>query len=152
MSLSLIRSQIKTLIETVITAEIGTVYDYKRFCNDLATYKDLFIRSRKVNTWEIERNGFSREERGGSGGVEMPTHNFIVRGFYGLDDSAGSDKVFQDSYVEPICEAFMDNPTLNGKAEIITMPVVGEIKMSKLGDILCHRVEINLSITERRIF
>lgn len=152
MSLSTIRAKIKSEIEEVITSSIGTVYDYKRFCNDLATYQDLFVRGSKVNTWEIERESFSRTERGGSGGIEVPTHNFIIRGFYALDDAAGSDKVFQDSYVEPICQKFMDNPTLDGVCDIINMPVIGTITMRTLGLVLCHSVEIRISITERRIF
>lgn len=152
MSLSTIRSKIKTEIEEVITSSVGTVYDYKRFCNDLAAYKDLFIRNNKVNTWEIERDSFSRTEHGGSGGIEVPTHNFIIRGFYALDDAVGSDKVFQDSYVELICQKFMNNPTLDGVCDIINMPVTGNISMKSLGNILCHVVEIRISITERRIF
>lgn len=152
MSLSTIRSKIKTEIEEVITSSIGTVYDYKRYCNELSVYKDLFIRGNKVNTWEIERESFSRTEHGGSGGIEVPTHNFIIRGFYALDDSLGSDKTFQDSYVEPICQKFMNNPTLDGVCDVINMPITGNITMKSLGNILCHMVEIHLSITERRIF
>ena len=152
MSLATIRTQIKTEILTVITSSLGTVYDYKRYCNELSVYKDLFIRGTTVNTWEIERESFSRTEHGGSGGIEVPTHNFIIRGFYALDDSLGSDKVFQDSYVEPICRRFMNNPTLSGVADIIVMPVTGTITMKMLGSVLCHSVEIRLSITERRIF
>jgi len=152
MSLSIIRSKIKTEIEEVITSSIGTVYDYRRYCNDLATYKDLFIRNAKVNTWEIERESFSRTEHGGSGGIEVPTHNFIIRGFYAVDDSLESDKVFQDSYVEPICQKFMNNPTLDGVCDIILMPVTGVINIDRLGGILVHKVEIRISITERRIF
>lgn len=152
MSLATIRTQIKTEIETVITSSIGTVYDYKRFCNDLATYKDLFIRGNKVNTWEIERESFSRTEHGGSGGIEVPTHNFIIRGFYAVDDSLGSDKVFQDDYVEPVCREFLNNPTLSGIADIIAMPITGNITIKSLGNVLCHVCEIHISVVERRIF
>ena len=152
MSLSTIRSKIKTEIEEVITSSIGTVYDFKRYCNDLATYKDLFIRGNKVNTWEIERESFSRNEHGGAGGIEVPTHNFIIRGFYAVDDSLASDKVFQDSYVESICQKFMNNPTLDGVCDIVNMPIVGNITIKSLGNVLCHSVEIRISITERRIF
>jgi len=152
MSLSLIRAAIKAKIETVVESNEGTVYDYKRFCNDLHTYKELFVRSEKVNTWEIERESFSRNERGGSGGIEVPTHNFIIRGFFSVYDALASDKVFQDDYVEPICQAFMNDPRLSGTCDIINMPVTGSISIKKLGDILCHSVEIRLTVTERRIF
>ena len=152
MSLSTIRSKIKTKIEEVITSSLGTVYDFKRYSNDLTTYKDLFVRNNKVNTWEIERDSFSRSEHGGSGGIEVPTHSFIIRGFYAVDDSLESDKVFQDSYVEPICQKFMNNPTLDGVCDIILMPIVGVISIKRFGSILCHTVEIRVTITERRVF
>lgn len=152
MSLNTIRAKIKSEIEEIITSDIGTVYDYKRFCNELSVYKDLFIRNNKINTWEIERESFSRIEHGGSGGIEVPTHNFIIRGFYALDDSLGSDKVFQDDYVEPVVQRFMNNPTLDGVCDIISMPITGTITMKSLGNILCHMVEIHISIVERRIF
>lgn len=152
MSLSLIRAAIKAKIETVVTANIGTVYDYKRFCNDLATYKELFIRDSKVNTWEIERDAFSRIERGGAGGIEVPTHNFIIRGFFSVYDALGSDKVFQDDYVEPVCQQLMNDPRLSNTVDIITMPITGTIRMGKLGDVLVHICEIRLSVIERRIF
>ena len=152
MSLSTIRSKIKTEIEEVITSSIGTVYDYKRFSNDLVTYKDLFIRGSKVNTWEIERNSFSKTVHGGDRGKEDSIHNFTIRGFYSFDDSAGSDKVFQDSYVEVICQKFTENPTLDGIADIVNMPITGTITMGKLGDVLVHICEIQLSIMGRRLF
>lgn len=152
MSLSTIRAKIKSEIEEVITSSVGTVYDYKRYCNELSVYRDLFIRNNKVNTWEIERESFSRTEHGGAGGIEVPTHNFIIRGFYALDDSLGSDKIFQDSYVEPICQRFLNNPTLGGVCDIISMPITGTITMKTLGNVLCHCCEIRMSVVERRIF
>ena len=152
MSLATIRSQIKTEIQTVVTTALGTVYDYKRFSSDWVTYKELFIRGSKVNTWEIERTSFERTEKGGSGGAEFIRHDFVIRGFYSLNDSLGSDKIFQDSYVELICQEFMNNPTLAGVADIITMPITGIITKGMLGDVLVHICEITLSVTERRIF
>jgi len=152
MSLRLIQTQIKTEIETVVTSSLGTVYDFKRYCNDWATYKDLFMRGSKVHVWEVERVSFSRNEKGGSGGCEFITHDFVIRGFYALDDSLTSDKTFQDSYVEPICQRFMNNPKLSGKADIVNMPITGALTMGKLGEVLCHICEIRVSVTERRIF
>jgi len=152
MSLATIRTQIKSEIQTIVTATLGTVYDYKRYCSDWATYKDLFIRGSKVHTWEIERPTFERIEKGGSGGVAFIKHDFILRGFFALDDKLESDKVFQDSYVELICQEFMNNPTLSGVADIINLPVSGIISIGMLGDVLCHIAEIKISITERRIF
>lgn len=148
MSLSAIRTKIKTKLEAISGVE--NVYDYKRFCADWATYKELFIKSSKVNTWEIERRSFSRVGHGGSGDVEDPTHLFIIRGFYSFYDTMETEKTFQD-LVETICASFINDPTLGGTAKIVHIPIEGEFSMGKLGDILCHIVEIRISISDRII-
>jgi len=147
-SLSLIRTQIKTKLEAISGVE--KVYDYKRFCSDWATYKDLFIKDSKVNTWEIERRSFSRMARGGSGDVEDTSHEFIIRGFYSFYDALATEKTFQD-LVETICADFIDDPTLGGKAKIVHVPITGTFTIGKLGEVLCHIVEININIEDRII-
>lgn len=148
MSLSLIRTQIKTKLEAISGVE--KVYDYKRYCADWATYKDLFVKDSKVNTWEIERKSFSRTARGGSGDVEDTIHEFIIRGFYSFYDALATEKTFQD-LVETICADFVNDPTLGGKAKIVHIPITGEFTLGKLGDVLCHIATINISIEDRII-
>ena len=148
MSLSLIRTQLKTKLEGISGVE--KVYDYKRFCNDLVTYKDLFIKDSKVNTWEIERRSFERTGRGGSGDVEDVIHNFIIRGFYSFYDALATEKTFQD-LVETICASFINDPTLGGKAQIVHMPITGEFSTVMLGSVLCHSVNIAVAIEDRLI-
>ena len=146
MSLSLIRTQIKTKLEAISGVE--KVYDYKRFCNDLATYKDLFVKDSKVNTWEIERKSFSKDARGGSGDVEDTVYNFIIRGYYSFYDALATEKTFQD-LVETICADFTDDPTLGGKARIVYLPITGDFTTVMLGSVLCHKVEILINIGDR---
>jgi hypothetical protein len=148
MSLALIRTQIKTKLEAISGVE--HVYDYKRFCSDWATYKDLFIKDAKVNTWEIERKSFSRTGRGGSGDIEDAIHEFIIRGFYSFYDALTTEKTFQD-LVETICASFINDPTLGGKAKIVHMPITGEFATAMLGQVLCHVVQINITIEDRII-
>ena len=148
MSLSLIRTKIKTKLEAISGVE--KVYDYKRFCADLATYKDLFIKDSKVNTWEIQRRSFERIGHGGSGDVQDVTHAFIIRGFYSFYDSLATEKTFQD-LVETICADFISDPTLGGVANIVNIPITGEFSMGFLGAVLCHVINIEISITDRII-
>ena len=149
MSLSLVRTQIKTLIE--LASGIGTVYDYKRFVNHWESYKDLFIKDSKVNTWEIQRVTGDSDPYGGSGGREDRTHNFIIRGFYALSDELASEKTFQD-LTDLVINEFRSQPTLNGVANIVNFPITWTFSEGKLGDVLCHIVEINLSVAERIVF
>jgi hypothetical protein len=148
MSLSLIRTQIKTKLEAISGVE--NVYDFRRFCNDWATYKDLFVKDNKVNTWEIERKAFSRTGRGGSGDIEDITHEFIIRGFYSFYDAYATEKTFQD-LVETICADFINDPTLGGKAKMVHVPITGEFTTAFLGQVLCHVATINLIVEERII-
>ena len=148
MSLSLIRTKIKTKLEAISGVE--NVYDYKRFCADLATYKDLFIKDSKVNTWEIERKSFESNGIGASGEVEDVIHTFIIRGFYSFYDELATEKTFQD-LVETIRNSFITDPTLGGKAKVIHIPITGEFSMAFLGSVLCHRCEIEIIIEERII-
>jgi len=148
MPLALIKTEIKTKLEAISGVE--NVYDYKRFCSDWATYKDLFVKDSKVNTWEIERKSFSRTGRGGSGAIEDITHDFIIRGFYSFFDAYTSEKTFQN-LVETICADFINDPTLGGKAQMVEMPITGTFSTGKLGEVLTHIVEISLSVKDRII-
>jgi len=146
MSLLNIRSQIKTKLEEISGVE--NVYDYKRYCNDLATYKDLFIKDSIVNTWEIIRESFSKTAHGGNGNVQDTDNEFTIRGFYSTNDALASEKTFQD-LVETIIQSFLSDPTLGGKAEQIYVPITGQFSYGQLGNVLCHIVQIKISIKDR---
>lgn len=88
--------------------------------------------------------------RGGSGDVEDTIHDFIIRGFYSFYDALATEKTFQD-LVETICANFINDPTLSGKAKIVHVPITGTFSTGKLGDVLCHVVEININIEDRII-
>jgi len=148
MSLANIRSQIKTKLEAI--TGVSNVYEYKRFCNDWHTYKELFVKDSRVNTWEIERKSFSATAHGGNGDVEDTTHNFVIRGFYSFNDELATEKTFQD-LVDTICSSFLSDPTLSGKAKIVHVPITGSFSMGKLGEVLCHLVDINITIEDRII-
>lgn len=146
MSLATIRSKIKTKLEAISGVE--NVYDYKRYCNDWVTYKDLFVTDSKVNTWEIQRDTFSKTGHGGDGNVHDTENDFVIRGFYSVYDAYGSEKVFQD-LVETIIANFLNDATLGGTAEILHVPITGTFTIGRLGAVLCHIVEIRLLIKNR---
>lgn len=149
MTLAAVRTKIKDIIEDV--TGIGTVYDYKRYVNQWDTYKDLFVKNDKINTWEIQRTDFSIDPHGGSGGVADEPHEFIIRGFYAVNDKLASEKTFQD-LAQLVAQAFRDKPTLDGIANIVNFPITGSFSEGKLGDVLSHIVEIKLSVEERTLF
>ncbi len=148
MSLSIIRTKIKTKLEAI--ANVKSVYDFRRYCNDWAAYQDLFVKDDRVNTWEIERVSFEAHSHGGYGNVEDKTHNFIIRGFYSVLDSLATEKTFQD-IVEAIVSNFINDPTLGGTAIQVHTPITGELRIGKLGSVMVHVAEIHVAITDRII-
>ncbi len=146
MSLALIRTQIKTILEAISGVE--NVYDYQRYCADLATYNTLFVKDSKVNTWEIERKSFESTGRGAPNAVEDVNHVFNIRGFYSFFDERATEKTFQD-LVETIRASFISDPTIGGKANIMHVPIIGEFSMVMLGAVLCHVVNIEITIEDR---
>jgi hypothetical protein len=149
MSVLSIRAQLKTLLQTV--SGIGQVYDYKRYSADWGSYKQLFTKNSRVNEWEIQRTGFTVEPRGSqaaAGKVKDLTHTFILRGFYGFQDEPSSEKDF-DTLVDAISDLFITHQDIDQTAEIINIPVVGQITFQMFGDVLCHVIEIQVSVRER---
>ena len=149
MSLSTVRAKMKTVIESV--SGIGQVHDYKRYVHDWDSYKELFAKNQKINTWEIQRNHVESDPYGGSGGREDRMHVFIIRGFYAVSDDLASEKTFQD-LADLVIDAFRNKPDLDAVANIINFPITADFQESMFGGVLCHVVEIRLSVSERNLF
>ena len=149
MSLSTVRTKVKAVIETV--SGIGTVYDYKRYVHDWASYKELFAKDQKINTWEIQRTHVESDPYGGTGGREDRMHVFTIRGFYAVSDDLASEKTFQD-LADLVIDAFRNKPKLDGVTNILNFPITGDFTEAMFGGVLCHVVEIHLSASERNLF
>ena len=149
MALSTIRAYLKTLLEGV--SGIGKVYDYKRYSNDWASYRLLFVTNSKVNEWEVQREGFEVNTTGavsGLGKVKDTEHELVIRGFYAFQDIPSSEKEF-DTLVDLITDEINDDPTLGGTCEIVHVPIKGTINYGFLGQVMCHIIEIKMVIKER---
>ena len=149
MTTSTTRSAIKTLLESV--SGIGRVHSHKQYSSDWASYKDKFIKNSKVNEWEIQRESFSKESRGSqarSGKVKDKTDVFVIRGFYAFTSKPSSEEAF-DLLIDLITDEFIQDRDLGGAVEIIEDPITGEIFFARLGEVLCHVVEIRITVKER---
>ena len=157
MSLTTVRSQVKTILKTI--SSLGEVHQYERYSKDWATYKEFFKEGAHINFVQILRPSFERTVEGSSGnptvtdehGLERVTHNFLLKGAYSLDDEHASEKICQD-IVESICQEFRSRPTLDAMAEVVTYPIIGRIFNGMFGNVLCHIYEIEVSIRERIVF
>lgn len=143
MSESAIRTSIKEAL-TGITG-IGRVHDYERWSVDPAQFLTLFqdAASRKIFGWEITRTGAK---------VEKPTqkfkvtHNYVLKGYYGVQDAAGSEKLF-NLVIETIVSKFISTQLAGTQG--ICLPQVGIIEFRMFGNnVLCHYAEVRLDVAE----
>ncbi len=150
MSEAAIRAQIKTILEGV--PNIGIVHDYERWAVDWNVFINLFKTTvggtDQIRGWEIGRRSAKENQVaiGGQGGNER-RHSFIIRGYLGLNDSAATEKTFND-LIEAIAAVFRYNWTINDTAlnhEWVQAEVI-EIRM--FGSVLCHYCELILPVCE----
>ena len=144
MSLSLIRDQIKAIL--LATSGVGTkVHDYERWAKTWEDYLAFFKSNGLIKGWTITRTATS--EAKSTTTTNMRTHTFLIRGYYSLDDSAATEKTFQN-VIEAIATAFRADPTLNGTAfdsDPLQVDIVGNVMF---GSVLCHFCELRLLVQE----
>ena len=112
MSYPIIKTQIKTILETV--SGIGIVHDYERLSVREEIFVNFFISNITLNGWMITRR--SREEDREALGRYVLMNDFLIIGLYGLDDTNKSEDTFND-IIEKIAIAFRSKPKLNNTAQ-----------------------------------
>lgn len=150
MSESLIRAQIKVIMETV--SGIGVVYDYERYARSLTDYLTLMMKNGIVNGWVIHREDTkSRQITMGLLGQIERVHTFHITGLHEMDDAAGSEKMFQ-AILDGIFDAFKANHKLNGTAfshDQIQIDQVTVCLEDEYGSDLYHVADCTLEVTEQ---
>lgn len=157
MSLTLIRAEIKTILEGV--TGIGIVHNYERLSIDATKFLTLFkdTKTGKINGCMFRREKFTRQH--GMGGRVAIAHVFVLRRFTGLQDADATDISFDDVN-ELIADAFDTEAAedLNGKCDTIHPdfgPMSGaagiQLDISEprmFGNVLCHYAEMRLCAVE----
>jgi len=143
MSETLIRTGIKNLLEAI--TGVGKVHDYERFTMRPEEFLLLFkdATSNKIIGWEITRTG-ADVERVTSNKFKI-LHHFVIKGYYGLQDSSASEKLF-NAVVELIIAKLINNPIADTQG--LAIPQVKTINAQVFGDHLCHHAEIEYSVRE----
>ncbi len=146
MAYSTILAKIKTYMSEI--TNIGNVHDYVRWHKDWPTMLTLFKSTTPANQirfWDISRvktpevNKVSKEN--------ARVHTFRLRGFMSLDDSAATEKTFQD-LIEAVCMKFRNKPTFEGDAVNVSPVQVESVSHAMVGEVLCHSVECTIEIEE----
>lgn len=139
-----LRAQLKTMLSSV--PGTGKIHDYERFnAADWNKFIELFKDepSSKVYGWEITREGVKVEKA--TGGHKKVTHAIVLKGYYGLQDAAATEKIF-NAVIDLILQKFIDNkiPGTQGHS----LPKVGPIQARMYGGVLCHYAEIRMVVAE----
>lgn len=141
MSYTTILAEIKTILEGI--SGIGTVHDYKRFSDNVTTLNNRAVSSSKFHVWFITRRAAPSTSSGST--QVFREHEFVLEGWYAIDDANASEKTFQ-----ALCDTIMDefnsstNILLNGTADNIRSPQLEEftIEGETLAGVLCHKAII----------
>ena len=149
MSLSLIRAEIKSILEGV--SGMGNVYDYLRHSSNVNNMLEFFkSKANKYHVWSITRTAVSDHALTQAQNY-IRTHNFEITGFYGLNDSTESEKTFQD-LIEAVLDALrvaLKLPApLNGTALNATVPKAEPIDRRKYVKVLSHACRITFTVDE----
>lgn len=142
MSDATLRTAMKTMLLEI--PGVGKVYDYERWNNDMAAFIALFLNEdKKIYGWEITRVGVPAIARIGS--KYKVTHSYRFKGYYGLQDSAASEKSF-NAIVDAVILKFISKKIAG--SELHTVPTVGILDARLYGSVLCHYAEVNIQVPE----
>jgi len=139
MSDQTIRAAIKARLDA-FGSGMGRVHDYERMAVDvkefLTAYQDQA--TKKIFGWEITRRSVRTQK------VTMTkwklVHRFVIRGYYGLSDAAGTEKIF-NTLVDQVILDFTRTKLPGTQGEQLPEATV---EPWMLGAVLCHRAEIVL--------
>ena len=151
-TLAQIREAIRARVAGI--ANIGKVNDYERYSTQMSDLKTLYVAAiggaDQLRGWHIRR--VSKSESYNNLERWIVINNWEIRGFMALDDSAGSEKTFDD-LVEAVCDVFDTNPTLvpdPDYADVIMDEARAGVQVPQSGPVmfagvLCHAARLALA-------
>ena len=145
MSLTIIRAEIKTILDSVTA--LGNVYDYHRWTVRPEQFITLYVTASKINGCSFARRS-TAENRETLGPRYLRIYDFGFMVFYGLDDSEATGKFFQDSIIEDICTKFRAKHDLSGKCQKHDLIQVESVTEMMFSDYLVHYAELGLTVYE----
>ena len=143
-----IRAAHKAKLLTV--ANIGVVNDYERYSKDQsalqAQYVAMIAGAKQLRGWNIRRVK-TQEKSPDVAGPSVVTHTWDFRGYMALDDSAASEKTFDD-LIEAIRDAYRGDENLGGAVSTTVMEdgtagvqVIESVPVLFAG-VLCHSARL----------
>jgi hypothetical protein len=134
---------------------IGTVIGLPRDKRDIEDIKDTFGSGtpKIINAWVIQREKVNILRTGAPTGHEFRSHQYVIRGYYQLNDDLSSDNTFQE-LINDILDAFLaTRQKATGAAvaffEDTDSIIVRMIDVAHFSGFYVHYCEIAVSMRER---
>lgn len=147
-----IRAAIKTAVESV--SNVGLVYDYQRLTTEwdgfLNLFKTTISASEVIRGWCITCEGVTpveRETYGGNTSNYARNYPYKIRGYFGVDDSAASEKT-AFAIAELVVDALTDHIS---SAALDNIPSLDIFEPRVFGGVLCHFAEISMTVLDEYI-
>ena len=143
MSESVLRTGIKTLLDSI--TGVGQVHDYERFTTDPVQFLNLFkdATTGRIFGWEITRTG-ADVNRVTAAKFKIK-HHFVLKGYYGLQDLAASEKLF-NAVIQAVLIKLINNQLDDTQG--LAIPQISRIDARTFGDHFCHYTEIDFKVSE----
>ncbi len=147
----------KTTREDVIEAvnnvhNLGVLYDYERWSASWDDYLNLFKTNidgeERIRGWTVTCSGFTETQvTYGNAGRINRDYTYVIRGYFGLDDSRASEKEAM-IIVEDVVETLRSSIDTDSDIEVNFPPNLTVFEARVFGDVLCHYAEITLGVME----
>lgn len=149
-------AQIRAAIVAELSAitGIGRVHDYERYAKQESEFRNLYLADlgggvSQIRGWHVRR--LTTSETHAVMASHEDVHEWQLRGFMAIDDSAASEKTFDD-LIEAVRARFRANNNLGGLIASVYSPdgkgpELTESQPVLLAGVLCHSARIKLITT-----
>lgn len=145
-TIATVRAAIQATLSGV--ADIGVVHDYERWAARTDAFTALYLSAThgQIRGWYIRQ--LSRSERSPDVGRHAVIARWRLGGYMALDDSAQSEKTFDD-LVEDVIDAFRADDTLGGTVDTCVVGDIAGLQLEQsgpvmFGGVLCHGAQLGL--------
>lgn len=133
--------------------QLGPIHDRPRLVDD---YKSFFAQltslidgQRQMRGWEVVRERMSAEWHT-FGKNLLRTYHFALTGYVGFNDREASELAAQD-VADRLCDYLDDQPDLdislsNASQFLIGPTQIRDIDTVRYGNVVCHRIEIEVPV------
>lgn len=124
---------------------IGVVFEKNKLPKSSRDFKDLFVYDERIQAWIITRSALATYDKRANFPKYQETYSIAT--FLGFSDSLDSETLFEQS-IDKVYHMFSRDTTLGGLVANVISVSIGDISLSKVGDILAHYADIVIEVEQ----